>query len=65
MRIELVKPWGFAAPGQVIDPAPGVAQLLIQRGIAKLAEEKQGFTDRWNKREQRPPQPTQGVKRGK
>ena len=65
MKIELVKPWGFAAPGQVIDPAPGVAQLLIQRGIAKLVEEKQGFTDRWNKREAKPPQPTQGVKRGK
>ena len=65
MRIELVKPWGFAAPGQVIDPAPGVAQLLIERGIAKPVEEKQAFSDRWNKRESRPPQPRQEVARGR
>lgn len=65
MKIKLIKAWGMAAPGEVIDPPPGVAALLIERGIAERVEEKQGFTDRWNKRESRPPQPSQGVRRGK
>ena len=54
MKIELIKAWGFAAPGQVINPAPGVALLLIERGIGKLAEEKP-FTDRWHKQFTQPP----------
>jgi hypothetical protein len=65
MKIELIKAWGYAAPGEVIDPPPGVAALLIERGIAKLANDKQGFSDRWHKRETRPPQPQQGVARGR
>lgn len=66
MKIKLVKAWGMAAPGEVIDPPPGVAVLLIERGIAERVEEqKQGFTDRWNKREARPPQPHREVRRGK
>jgi len=36
MKIELIKAWGFAAPGQVINPDPGVALLLIERGIQLL-----------------------------
>ena len=54
MKIELIKAWGYSAPGQVIDPPPGVAALLIERGVAKLAEEKP-FTDRWHKRQTQPP----------
>lgn len=64
MKIELIKAWGYAAPGEVIDPPPGVAALLIERGIAKPVEQdKQGFSDRWNKRESRPPR--QEVARGR
>jgi len=65
VKIELIKAWGYAAPGEVIDPPPGVAALLIERGIAKAVEEKQAFSDRWNKRESRPPQPRQEVARGR
>jgi len=65
VKIKLVKAWGMAAPGEVIDPPPGVAALLIERGIAERVEEKQSFTDRWNKREARPPQPQREVRRGK
>ena len=63
MKIELIKAWGYAAPGEVIDPPPGVAALLIERGIAKLVEDKQSISDRWNKRESRPPR--QEVARGR
>lgn len=65
VRIRLIKAWGYAAPGAIIDPPPGVAALLIERGIAERVEEKQKFTDRWNKRETRPPQPQREVRRGK
>lgn len=66
VRIRLIKAWGYAAPGAIIDPPPGVAALLIERGIAERVEDqKQGFTDRWNKRETRPPQPQREVRRGK
>ena len=65
MKIELIKAWGFAAPGQVINPDPGVALLLIERGIGKLAEEKP-FTDRWHKRQAQPPAPQrQEAQRGR
>lgn len=65
MKIELVKAWGFAAPGQVIDPAPGVALLLIERGIAKLADQPP-FTDRWHKQfTQPPPAKRQEAQRGR
>ena len=57
MKIELIKAWGYSAPGQVIDPPPGVAALLIERGIAKLAEEKP-FT-------QPPPAKRQEAQRGR
>lgn len=62
MKIELIKAWGYAAPGEVIDPPPGVAALLIERGIAKPVDDKQ-ISDRWNKRESRPPR--QEVTRGR
>lgn len=65
VRIRLIKAWGYAAPGAIIEPPPGVAALLIERGIAERVEEQKAFTDRWNKREARPPQPSQGVRRGK
>lgn len=65
MKIELIKAWGYAAPGEVIDPPPGVAALLIERGIAKPVDDKQGISDRWNKRESRPPQTRQEVARGR
>jgi hypothetical protein len=51
MKIKLLKSWGLANPGDVINPPPGVAQLLIERGIAELYEgEEQGFAGKWNKR---------------
>lgn len=51
MKIKLLKPWGMANPGDVINPPPGVAHLLIERGIAELYEgDEQGFAGRWNKR---------------
>jgi len=51
MKIKLLKPWGKANPGDIINPPPGVAQLLIERGIAELYEgEEQGFAGKWNKR---------------
>lgn len=34
MKIELVKAWNGAAAGEVIDPDPPVAELLIARGLA-------------------------------
>ncbi len=34
MRIKLLKPFGFSEPGDVLDPDPPVAQLLIDRGVA-------------------------------
>ena len=65
MTSELIKSWGYSAPGQVIDPPPGVAALLIERGIAKLAEEKP-FTDRWHKQfTQPPPAKRQEAQRGR
>jgi hypothetical protein len=64
MKIELIKAWGYAAPGEVIDPPPGVAALLIERGIAKPAQDKQGLSDRWHKRQTQPPA-HQGVARGR
>jgi hypothetical protein len=65
MKIELIKSWGYSAPGQVIDPPPGVAALLIERGIAKLADQPP-FTDRWHKRQTQPPAPQrQEAQRGR
>ena len=65
VRIRLIKAWGYAAPGAILEPPPGVAALLIERGIAERVEEQKAFTDRWNKREMRPPQPQREVRRGK
>lgn len=65
MKIKLIKAWGMAAPGEILDPPPGVAALLIERGIAQRVDEQKAFTDRWHKRESRPPQPQRGVNRGK
>lgn len=61
VRIRLIKAWGYAAPGAILEPPPGVAALLIERGIAEPVIED-STADRWNKRMTRPPQ---GVRRGK
>ena len=38
MKIEITKPFGLAAVGQVLDMAKPVAELLVGRGRAKLVE---------------------------
>jgi hypothetical protein len=38
MKIRLLQIYGFGVPGDVIDPDPPVAQLLIERGVAELAD---------------------------
>ena len=38
MKIRFIKPAGLHAVGDVIDPDPPVAHLLIQRGVAVPAE---------------------------
>ena len=64
MKIRMLKAYGLASPGQIIDPAPGVALLLIQRGIAEKYEgDELPLRERWNKKLNRPPQPE--VRRGK
>ncbi len=37
MRIKLLKPFGFSEPGDILNPDPPVAQLLIDRGVAVAA----------------------------
>ena len=39
MKIKLIKPWNFNAPGEVLDLDPPVATLVIQRGVAVALEE--------------------------
>ena len=36
MKIELLKHYGMSMPGEVINPGKAVADILIQRKIAKL-----------------------------
>jgi hypothetical protein len=36
MKIRLLEPYGLSAIGDVLDPDPPVAQLLIDRGAAEL-----------------------------
>lgn len=56
MKIKLLKSWGLANVGDVLNPPPGVAQLLIQRGIAELYDgEEAGYRGAWNKRVAYPP----------
>jgi hypothetical protein len=40
MKLQLLKPYGMASKGDVLpDVAPGVAEQLIRRGIAKVLAE--------------------------
>lgn len=39
-QIELLKPYGPNAKGAVLSPPMPVADLLIQRGVAKPVEQK-------------------------
>ena len=34
MKIRLLKPYQLSGPGEIIDPAKPIADLLIGRGIA-------------------------------
>jgi len=34
MKIKLLKPFGFSEAGDILDPDPPVAHLLIERGVA-------------------------------
>jgi hypothetical protein len=38
MKIRLLQPYGFGVPGDILDPDPPVAQLLIERGVAEIVE---------------------------
>ena len=39
MKLQLLKPWGMAAKGDVLpDVNDGVAEQLIKRGVAKAIE---------------------------
>ena len=35
MKIELLKPYGMAAKGEILNPGKAVADILIRRKIAK------------------------------
>jgi len=40
VKLELLKPWGIGAVGDVLPEVPkGVAEQLIKRGIAKVVDE--------------------------
>ena len=54
MKIKLIKPWGMASIGEIIDPPIGVASLLIERKIAIIPDDR-NINDDWNKRLKQPP----------
>jgi hypothetical protein len=35
MKIELLKQYGMAGPGEILNPSPVIAGMLIKRKIAK------------------------------
>jgi len=39
MEIRIIRPWQQYAPGQVLTPDLGVADVLIRRGIAEPVEQ--------------------------
>lgn len=53
MKIKLIRPYGFSSVGDVLDIPAGVAQLLIQRKIAAVYEER--VSNDWTKRLTQPP----------
>ena len=60
MKVKMVKPWGFARIGDVIDPPIGVAIELVKIGRAEFVgtvelEEDRQAIERWNKRVSKPP----------
>jgi len=58
MKIKLLKPYGFSNPGDLLDINLGVAEQLIQRGVAELVKEsKRGGKDDTNKTFFAPPKP--------
>ena len=39
MKLELLKPWGLSAPGDILPDVPkGTAEALVKRGIAKVLD---------------------------
>jgi len=43
MKIKLLKPYQLSGAGDIIDPPPAVANLLVKRGVArKIARKKRG-----------------------
>jgi len=54
MRLRLIQPWGRYREGEVIEPADGLANLLIQRGFAEpVIEEERIETATYPKRGKR------------
>ena len=50
MKIKLLKSYGFANPGDILDISLGVAEQLILRGVAEpVKESKRGGKDDTNK----------------
>jgi hypothetical protein len=40
MKIELLKPYGVSAVGDILNPGQAIADMLIERKIAKLVVTK-------------------------
>ena len=56
MKIKLIRAYGMASVGDILNPPPGVAHLLIQRGIAEIYNgDEEGNRGAWNKRIAYPP----------
>ena len=53
MKIKLIRPYGFSSVGDVLDIPVGVAQLLIQRKIAEVYDDR--VSSDWTKRLTQPP----------
>jgi hypothetical protein len=40
MKIELLKPYAMSNAGEIIDPSPVIAKMLIKRKVAKAIRKK-------------------------
>jgi hypothetical protein len=40
MKIELLKPYGLAGKGEIMNPSPVIAKMLIKRKVAKAIRKK-------------------------
>jgi hypothetical protein len=40
MKIKLLKPYGMAGKGEIMNPSPVIARMLIKRKVAKAIRKK-------------------------